>query len=183
MVREAARPPLVAQTLKRGFGKAASARNRPTQTCHGTRTPTTNAKSTEINRDALFAMRHIHILSTRNFVRVGRARRYGNEDPSVCLPVGPREDRSGIAGPDTPRQCLPQTYIRMGTTRRSRRLLRCRRLCCVSRARRTSGQSAANRSEYRQAAGAVAEAVIRSVELIVQPNAYDVVGEMGARCH
>jgi hypothetical protein len=30
---------------------------------------------------------------------------------------------------------------------------------------------AADRGEYRQAAGAVAEAVIRSVELIVQPDA------------
>jgi len=43
------------------------------------------------------------------------------------------------------------------------------------RARRTSGQGAADRGEYRQAAGAFAEAVIRSVELIVQPDAHDVV--------
>ena len=34
-------------------------------------------------------------------------------------------------------------------------------------------------SEHRQAAGAFAEAVIRSVELIAQPDAKDVVGEMG----
>jgi len=40
---------------------------------------------------------------------------------------------------------------------------------------------AADRGEYRQAAGAFAEAVIRSVELIVQPDAQDVVGEMGVR--
>jgi hypothetical protein len=31
----------------------------------------------------------------------------------------------------------------------------------------------ADRGEYRQAAGAFAEAVIRSVELIVQPDAHD----------
>jgi hypothetical protein len=37
------------------------------------------------------------------------------------------------------------------------------------------------RGEYRQAAGAVAQAVLRSVELIVQPDAHDVVGEMGVR--
>src|SRR5215472_6961542 len=37
---------------------------------------------------------------------------------------------------------------------------------------------AADRGEYRQAAGAIAEAVIRSVELIVQPAAKDAVGEM-----
>ena len=41
----------------------------------------------------------------------------------------------------------------------------------VGRARRTSGRDAADRGEYRQAAGAIAEAVIRSVELIVQPAA------------
>jgi len=35
----------------------------------------------------------------------------------------------------------------------------------------TSGQGTADRGEYRQAAGAVTEAVIRSVELIVQPAA------------
>jgi hypothetical protein len=33
----------------------------------------------------------------------------------------------------------------------------------------------------RQAAGAFAQAAIRSVELIVQPDANDVVGEMGVR--
>jgi hypothetical protein len=37
------------------------------------------------------------------------------------------------------------------------------------------------KSGHRQAAGAFAEAVIRSVELIVQPNAHDVVGEMRVR--
>ena len=40
---------------------------------------------------------------------------------------------------------------------------------------------ATDRGEYRQAAGASAEAVIRSVELIVQPDAKDVVGEMAMR--
>ena len=40
---------------------------------------------------------------------------------------------------------------------------------------------AKDRGEYRQAAGAFAEAVIRSVELIVQPDAKDGVGEMGVR--
>jgi hypothetical protein len=40
---------------------------------------------------------------------------------------------------------------------------------------------AADCSRYRQAAGAFAEAVIRSVELIVQPGAQDGVGEMGVR--
>ena len=35
--------------------------------------------------------------------------------------------------------------------------------------------------EYREAAGVVAQAVIRSVELIVQPGAKDGVGEMGVR--
>jgi len=35
--------------------------------------------------------------------------------------------------------------------------------------------------EHRQATGAIAEAVIRSVELIVQPDAHDVVGEMRER--
>jgi hypothetical protein len=39
--------------------------------------------------------------------------------------------------------------------------------------------AALSRFEYRQAAGAVAQAVIKSVELIVQPDAHDVVGEMG----
>jgi hypothetical protein len=34
----------------------------------------------------------------------------------------------------------------------------------------------ADRQQYRQAAGAAAQAVIRSVELIVQPDAEDVVG-------
>jgi hypothetical protein len=38
-------------------------------------------------------------------------------------------------------------------------------------------------SRHREAAGVFAEAVIRSVELIVQPAAKDVVGEMGVRRH
>jgi hypothetical protein len=41
-------------------------------------------------------------------------------------------------------------------------------------------RGATDRGEYRQAAGAFAQAIIRSVELIVQPGAHDVVGEMGA---
>ena len=41
-----------------------------------------------------------------------------------------------------------------------------------------SDSSAADRGEHRQAAGAIAEAVIRSVELIVQPDAHDVVCEV-----
>ena len=41
--------------------------------------------------------------------------------------------------------------------------------------------SAADCGEHRQAAGAIAQAVIRSVELIVQPDAHDVVGETGVR--
>jgi hypothetical protein len=39
-------------------------------------------------------------------------------------------------------------------------------------------RAAADRGEHRQAAGAIAIAVIRSVELIVQPDAQDGVGEM-----
>ena len=39
----------------------------------------------------------------------------------------------------------------------------------------------ADRGKYCEAAGASAEAVIRSVELIVQPGAKDGVGEMGVR--
>ena len=42
-------------------------------------------------------------------------------------------------------------------------------------------RGAADRGEYPQAAGAIAEAVIRSVELIVQPDTHDVVGKMGVR--
>jgi hypothetical protein len=38
-----------------------------------------------------------------------------------------------------------------------------------------------SKGEYRQAAGAFAEAVIRSVKLIVQPDAHDVVDEMRMR--
>src|SRR6516162_1977833 len=42
---------------------------------------------------------------------------------------------------------------------------------------------ALTRGEYRQAAGAIAEAVIRSVELIVQPDAHDVTSELlGCAC-
>jgi len=36
-----------------------------------------------------------------------------------------------------------------------------------------------SRAQHRQAAGAIAEAVIRSVELIVRPDAKNGVGEMG----
>jgi hypothetical protein len=43
--------------------------------------------------------------------------------------------------------------------------------------------SATDRGEYRQAAGVFAEVVTRSVELIVQPDAHDVVGEMGVGGH
>ena len=46
---------------------------------------------------------------------------------------------------------------------------------------RSARRGAADCGEYRQAAGAFAEAVIRSVELIVQPDAKDVVGEMAMR--
>jgi hypothetical protein len=67
--REAPPPPLVAQIPKRDFGKAASARNRPTPTCHGTPNRTINAESTEANREALSAMRHINILSTTKLFR------------------------------------------------------------------------------------------------------------------
>ena len=38
-----------------------------------------------------------------------------------------------------------------------------------------------DRGEYREAAGAFAQAVIKSVELIVQPGAKDSVGEMRVR--
>jgi len=41
-------------------------------------------------------------------------------------------------------------------------------------------EALADRGEYCQAAGIAAEAVIRSVELIVQPDAKDGVGEMRA---
>ena len=40
-------------------------------------------------------------------------------------------------------------------------------------------RGAADRCEHCQAAGAIAQAVIRSVELIVQPDAHDVVGQVG----
>jgi hypothetical protein len=42
-------------------------------------------------------------------------------------------------------------------------------------------RAAADRGQRREAAGAIAEVVIRSVELIVQPGAKDAVGEMGVR--
>jgi hypothetical protein len=41
------------------------------------------------------------------------------------------------------------------------------------------GANSGSRNERSEAAGALAEAVIRSVELIVQPEANDVVGETG----
>jgi hypothetical protein len=44
---------------------------------------------------------------------------------------------------------------------------------------RSTNLIAKDREEYRQAAGAVAEAVISSVELIVQPGAKDAVGVVG----
>ena len=47
--------------------------------------------------------------------------------------------------------------------------------------RNDARQGTVDRGEYRQAAGAIAQAVIRSVELIAQPAAKDPVGEMGVR--
>jgi hypothetical protein len=44
---------------------------------------------------------------------------------------------------------------------------------------RTLKECAAHSGEHRQAAGVVAEAVIRSMELIVQPDAENIVGEIG----
>jgi hypothetical protein len=47
--------------------------------------------------------------------------------------------------------------------------------------KRTLQRGAADRGEYREVAGTFAEAVIRSVELIVHPGAKDAVGEMAMR--